>query len=74
MNMRVIWRETDIIQPQDYSPKILNFVAQWQVHKSGLLKYWKVLNVMFNSMINIFLGFFGYYLISYMFTASHIGR
>ncbi len=47
MNGPVIWRETDIIQPQDYSPKILNFVAQWQVHKIGLLKYWKVLNVMF---------------------------
>ncbi len=34
MNMPVIWRENDIIQPQNYSPKIPNFVAQWQVLKT----------------------------------------
>ncbi len=54
MNMLVIWKETDIIQPQEHSLKILNFVAQWQVHKTSLLKLWKVLDVMFYSMINLF--------------------
>jgi hypothetical protein len=53
MNMLVIWKETDIIQPQEYSLKVLNFVTQWQVHKTSLLKLWKVLDVMFYSMISL---------------------
>jgi len=53
MNMLVIWKETDILQPQEYSLKVLNFVTQWQVHKTSLLKLWKVLDVMFYSMISL---------------------